>query len=44
VAQVGPAFSKQKLLSLGYSFEQITHARRLPVHAPKLEGGSITIP
>ena len=40
----GPAFSEQKLLSLGYSFEQITHARRLPVHAPKLEGDSVTIP
>jgi len=40
----GPAFSEQKLLSLGYSFEQITHARALPVHTPKLEGDSITIP
>jgi amidase len=40
----GPAFSEQKLLSLGYSFEQLTHARRLPVHAPKLEGDFITIP
>jgi len=40
----GPAFSEPKLLSLGYSFEQITHARRLPAHAPKLEGDSITTP
>jgi len=40
----GPAFSEQKLLSLGYSVEQLTHARRLPVHAPKLEGDFITIP
>ncbi len=40
----GPAFSEQKLLSLGYSFEQLTHARRPPVHAPNLEGDSITVP
>src|SRR5439155_6815825 len=30
----GLAFSEQKLLSLGYSFEQATRARRRPVHAP----------
>src|SRR6185437_2706566 len=29
----GPAFSEQKLLSLGYSFEHATKARRRPVHA-----------
>lgn len=40
----GPAFSEQKLLSLGYSFEQITHARRRPVHAPGLKGESISLP
>lgn len=40
----GPAFSEQKLLSLGYSFEQATHARRRPVHTPVLKGESITIP
>ena len=40
----GQAFSEQKLLSLGYSFEQLTHARRRPLHAPKLEADSITIP
>jgi amidase len=40
----GPAFSEQKLLSLGYSFEQATHARRRPVHAPALEGEAISVP
>jgi amidase len=40
----GTAFSEQKLLSLGYSFEQATHARRRPVHTPALKGESITIP
>jgi amidase len=41
---LGPAFSEPKLLALGYSFEQATRARRLPVHTPKLPGESITIP
>jgi amidase len=40
----GPAFSEPKLLSLGYSFEQATHARRRPVHAPALEGEAISVP
>ena len=40
----GPAFSEQKLLSLGYSFEQATHARRRPLHAPALEGHTIQVP
>jgi amidase len=40
----GPAFSERKLLSLGYSFEQATHARRRPIHAPALEGESISVP
>jgi amidase len=40
----GPAFSEPKLLALGYSFEQATHARRQPVHAPPRPGESITIP
>lgn len=40
----GPAFSEQKLLSLGYSFEQATKARRRPVHAPQLKGETITLP
>lgn len=39
----GPAFSEAKLLALGYSFEQATHARRTPVHAPALPGQIITV-
>jgi amidase len=38
----GPAFSEQKLLSMGYSFEQATKARRRPVHTPPLKGEMIT--
>ena len=41
---LGTAFSEPKLLALGFSFEQATRARRLPVHTPKLHGESITIP
>lgn len=41
---LGPAFSEGKLLALGYSFEQATRARRLPVHTPKLPGETITVP
>ncbi len=41
---LGLAFSEPKLLALGYSFEQATRARRLPVHTPKLPGESITVP
>jgi amidase len=40
----GPAFSEQKLLALGYSFEQATHARRRPLHAPVLPGETISLP
>ena len=39
----GPAFSEQKLLSLGYSFEQSTKARRRPIHTPALKGESIAL-
>jgi amidase len=41
---LGPAFSEAKLLALGYSFEQATRARRLPVHTPRLPGESIRVP
>jgi amidase len=44
ISFLGPAFSEQRLLSLGYSFEQATHARRRPVHTPALEGESIPSP
>ena len=40
----GRAFSEPKLLSLGYSFEQATHARRRPIHAPALPGQTISVP
>jgi len=39
----GRAFSEQKLLSLGYSFEQTTKARRRPVNAPALKGETIAL-
>jgi amidase len=40
----GPAFSESKLLSLAYSFEQMTRARRRPAHTPALAGEIITLP
>jgi Asp-tRNA(Asn)/Glu-tRNA(Gln) amidotransferase A subunit family amidase len=40
----GPSFSEPKLLALGYAFEQVTRARRLPIHTPKLPGETITLP
>jgi amidase len=40
----GPAFSEPKLLALGYSFEQATHARRRPAHTPLRAGEMITVP
>ena len=41
---LGPAFSEAKLLALGYSFEQATHARRRPVTTPVLAGETLNIP
>jgi amidase len=40
----GPAFSEPRLLALGYSFEQLTRARRLPRHTPPLAGEAINTP
>jgi amidase len=40
----GPAFSEPKLIALGYSFEQATHARRRPVNTPARSGETTTIP
>jgi amidase len=40
----GPAWSEPKLFALGYSFEQATKARRLPVHTPRLRDEAITVP
>lgn len=44
ISFLGTAFSESKLLSLGYSFEQLTHARRRPVHTPALPGEKISRP
>jgi len=41
---LGRAFSEPKLLSLGYSFEQATKARRRPIHTPALPGEGIGVP
>jgi amidase len=41
---LGAAFSEARLLSIGFSFEQATKARRLPVHTPALKGQTITLP
>jgi amidase len=40
---LGPAFSEPKLIGIAYSFEQSTHARRLPVNTPRLQGESIRV-
>jgi amidase len=40
----GLAFSEPRLLALGYSFEQATHARRLPIHTPSLPHQAIAVP
>jgi amidase len=41
---LGTAFSEPTVLALGYSFEQATHARRRPVHAPLRPGETISVP
>ena len=41
---LGRAFSEVKLLSLGFSFEQATKARRRPVHTPALPGEAVERP
>ena len=43
ISFVGTAFTEGKLLGLGYSFEQATHARRRPVHTPALPGAKVEI-
>ena len=42
ISFMGPAFSEPRLLGLGYAFEQLTKARRLPVYTPALEGKEIS--
>ena len=41
ISFMGPAFSEGRLIALGYAFEQATHARRDPVHAPPLSGDKL---
>lgn len=41
ISFMGAAFSEPRLLALGYAFEQLTRARRLPVTTPPLPGESI---
>jgi amidase len=43
VSFLGPAFSERRLLEIGYSFEQATHARRLPVNTPRRTGESVRL-
>ena len=40
ISFLGRAFSEARLLSLGYAFEQLTHARRLPIHTPNVASKS----
>ncbi|MEO7157518.1 MAG: amidase family protein [Vicinamibacterales bacterium] len=44
ISFLGPAFSESRLLALGYSFEQATKARRLPVNTPLRPGDSVAVP
>jgi len=44
VSFLGRAFSEAKLLSIAYSFEQATKARRRPVHTPALPGEKVSVP
>ena len=42
ISFLGTAFSEPELLALGYAFEQLTKARRLPIHTPPLNGELIS--
>lgn len=44
ISFLGTAFSEPKLLALGYSFEQATHALRRPVNTPAILGATIEVP
>ena len=41
ISFLGQAFSEPRLLALGYAFEQVTEARRLPVNTPVLTAKAI---
>jgi amidase len=44
VSFMGTAYSEPRLLALGYSFEQATHALRRPVNTPALPNATIEVP
>jgi amidase len=44
ISFLGAAFSEPKLLALGYAFEQLANARRLPRETPVLPGEAVTLP
>ena len=44
ISFLGAAFGEARLLALGYSFEQATKVRRLPIHTPLRSGESIAVP
>ena len=41
ISLMGPQFSEPRLLALGYAFEQLSRAHRLPAATPALPGESI---
>ena len=43
ISFLGTAWSEPTLISLGYSFEQLTRARRRPVHTPALPGQAVIL-
>jgi amidase len=44
ISFLGPAFSEARLLAIGFSFEQATKARRIPVHTPLRPGDTVAVP
>lgn len=44
ISFMGPAFSEARLLAIGFSFEQVTKARRLPVNTPLRPGDTVAVP
>ncbi len=44
ISFLGTAFSEGKILGLGFSYEQASQARRLPINTPALPGETIEVP
>lgn len=44
ISFLGTAFGESKIIALGYSYEQASRARRLPLHTPALAGEVIDVP